>query len=1231
MIKIEPMTPRRPKIRSKGWLALLLLLFAFKGASSQTGTEFWFGAPEVSVGHAGDTPVVFRFSTFSDSADIRIQQPARYLDTIIVVPPNSHETFNVSDSLAVVENKPADTVLDYGFKITSDDPITAYYEINAETSNNPEIFALKARNALGTEFYTPFQDQWNNDTTSYDPNPYSAFIITATENNTQVFISPRNDVVGGHPANNTYSVTLDEGETYAARDVDANNINENLSGSVISSDKPVAVTVKDGSVRNTSGGCRDIMGDQLVPVNVIGKEYIVNEGSVDEEHFFVVATENNTEVTIQDGSGPTVVNLNEGDMHSHPVDSALYYIVGDKPIYVMHTSGFGCELGAAILPPLNCAGSDQLSFTRSTNEFFELNLLIRSGSEGDFVLNGDPTLINAGDFEPVPGTGGTWVGTSLSFNTSEVPVDTASLITNSSDVFSMGLINGSATGGCRYGYFSEFTFETFVDAGPDEMVCANADIPVSGSVSGGATAGEWSTLGSGTFADSTSLSTTYSPSIADTTNGSVRLVLSSVGTCDPERDTVKYTFTPAPVVDAGPNQTVCANDPEVDLNGSVSFASGGQWDDGGGGSFQPNDTDPNATFTPSNAQINSDSVTITYTSIGNGDCNAVMDSMTVTIGPAPQVNAGPDQTVCTNNDTVDLDASISGGTNTGQWNSSGTGSFIPSATDTDGAYLPSSTDSASGSVKLTLVSTNNGNCLQESDSLMVTIIEAPEVDAGPDDTICANSDAGLNGSVTGSSTTGQWSSSGTGSFSNPTDLQADYDPSASDTAAGSVVLTLTSTNNGSCVPVSDSIMLTITSTPQVNAVGPDTACESNTISLNGSSSTGALSWTTLGDGNFDPSDSIPSTGYDAGPTDTATGQTSIVLSSEENGKCQPVRDTLNITLVPGPTVGYTSSPICLGETVDFQDSSSFFDPIISYEWWFGDGDTSQAMDPAHTYSDSGTFALQHVVTGANGCTDTLVDSITVTEVQADFGFDQVCIGQQSTFVDGSRTNNGTINSWTWNFGDGDSSDMRNPQHTYTSTGSYPVNLIVGTDVGCFDTVAKVVDIIPKPDADFLIDPKPANSGDPVSFLDVSNGDPVAWWWDFGEGEGTANVKNPDYEFDEPDEYSIELIIENDFGCRDTIVKELEIFSPPAVPSGFSPNGDGKNDVLRVLGGPYQELEFKIFNNWGELIFTSNSQDRGWDGTRNGVKQPVGVYVYVVKAVTPDGKEHKISGDVTLLR
>jgi gliding motility-associated-like protein len=85
------------------------------------------------------------------------------------------------------------------------------------------------------------------------------------------------------------------------------------------------------------------------------------------------------------------------------------------------------------------------------------------------------------------------------------------------------------------------------------------------------------------------------------------------------------------------------------------------------------------------------------------------------------------------------------------------------------------------------------------------------------------------------------------------------------------------------------------------------------------------------------------------------------------------------------------------------------------------------------------------------------------------------------------------------------------------------------------------------------------------------------------------------------------------------------------PTGFSPNGDGQNDVFYVYGGPFKKLQFKVYNNWGEVIFISDSQSMGWDGKYEGVDQAVGVYIYTVEGTTENDKEIKVSGDVTLLR
>ena len=86
-----------------------------------------------------------------------------------------------------------------------------------------------------------------------------------------------------------------------------------------------------------------------------------------------------------------------------------------------------------------------------------------------------------------------------------------------------------------------------------------------------------------------------------------------------------------------------------------------------------------------------------------------------------------------------------------------------------------------------------------------------------------------------------------------------------------------------------------------------------------------------------------------------------------------------------------------------------------------------------------------------------------------------------------------------------------------------------------------------------------------------------------------------------------------------------------VPNVFSPNGDGKNDILFVYGNYIEQVELRIFNQWGQQIELLNSTSRGWNGTYKGKPQPVGVYVYTLKAVLKGGRDVKMKGSITLLR
>ena len=163
----------------------------------------------------------------------------------------------------------------------------------------------------------------------------------------------------------------------------------------------------------------------------------------------------------------------------------------------------------------------------------------------------------------------------------------------------------------------------------------------------------------------------------------------------------------------------------------------------------------------------------------------------------------------------------------------------------------------------------------------------------------------------------------------------------------------------------------------------------------------------------------------------------------------------------------------------------------------------------------------------------------------------------------------------------------------------------------------------------------STSGDSldVSFIDQSTG-ATSWFWDFGSG-GTSTTQDPTFIYNQSGSYVVTLIITSAGGCTDTATNTVNahenLTTPVAIPTGFTPNGDGTNDVLHVLGGPFKEVDFRIYNEWGNLIYSTTDPNAGWDGTYQGKNQPGGVYVYTATGTTVAGKHVKLSGNVTLIR
>ncbi|MBK7247307.1 MAG: hypothetical protein IPI05_06530 [Flavobacteriales bacterium] len=170
-------------------------------------------------------------------------------------------------------------------------------------------------------------------------------------------------------------------------------------------------------------------------------------------------------------------------------------------------------------------------------------------------------------------------------------------------------------------------------------------------------------------------------------------------------DQMTVYFTGAPVVNAGTDLAVCANNSAVQLNGNVNNANGGAWS-GGSGAFSPS----NNVFSPTHAHGvgSGGSLNLYLTSTGNSNCFAVRDTIAITFTPAPTVNAGVDLDVCANNPLVTLNGAITVESGA-QW-SGGLGTYSPNAQTLNAQYVPSNFELRPGSVELTLTTTGNGNC-----------------------------------------------------------------------------------------------------------------------------------------------------------------------------------------------------------------------------------------------------------------------------------------------------------------------------------------------------------------------------------------------------------------------------------------------------------------------------------------------------------------------------------------
>ncbi len=211
----------------------------------------------------------------------------------------------------------------------------------------------------------------------------------------------------------------------------------------------------------------------------------------------------------------------------------------------------------------------------------------------------------------------------------------------------------------------------------------------------------------------------------------------------------------------------------------------------------------------------------------------------------------------------------------------------------------------------------------DPDMLTLTFIEAPDANAGQDQTICAGESVSLSGSIGGSASDAQWSTSGDGDFDDPTDNNATYTPGPGDISDGTVTLTLSGTDpNGTCIPATSDMVITIEPSVSIEVNTPLTICNTGEANVT-ATFTGIMvpsTWTTTGDGSFqDPA--LPSTTYFPGPGDISSGSVTLTFVPDDPDLCIGTIQPLEVTIVSAPQV---SAPldieVCEGDSAVIQIS-----------------------------------------------------------------------------------------------------------------------------------------------------------------------------------------------------------------------------------------------------------------------------------------------------------------------
>lgn len=826
-------------------------------------------------------------------------------------------------------------------------------------------------------------------------------------------------------------------------------------------------------------------------------------------------------------------------------------ITDPNGIFTPTVSGTGTHTLNYVFTDVNgCSDSDDL--------FITVNPLPVVNAGNDTTLCNQPFPVQ---FNGIP-TGGTWNGAGITPGGSFTPSATGSFTV----MYSYSDVNGCSDSDTRL-----ITVNNPVqpDAGNDFSICIDApDIILSPTPTGGT----WS----GT-------NITNSGAFSPTTAGTFALIYTyGLGNCQIQ-DTILATVNPLPLVDAGADFTSCADAPDVVLNGSPT---GGTWS-GTGIIVSSGD------FSPSNASNGVHTLLYSYTD-PNGCSSA--DSLLATINPLPLIDAGIDTTLCNQPFPVQFTGNPTGGTWTGGGITAG-GQFTPtvtgtftinySFTDSNGCInsddrtltivdpvqtnagpdmqtcidapdtqlngIPTSGTwsgmdvSSSGLFNPTTIGTfelvlsnGTGNCLTR-DTMLFTVNPLPIVDAGNDQAFCPD-DPSVN--LQASPSGGTWSGNGVTDSQNGT-----FDPSVAGVGLHTLVYHYTDPATG-CLN-SDTLIAEVHPFPDAQfAYNPVTCVGTSETFTNNSTSGTGYNWD-FGDGFtsviFSPDHLYVSPGF----YDVRLEVVSVF------GCIDSILQTIEVRVPPIADFTLAPDSACGPLTVQFSDLST--GTSLTYDWNYGNGQTSSAPAPVSQVYSAGILAdtnYQIILTVSNLCgSDSHTENVQVMPSPTAIFGTNTDIGCSPLTLDFVNNSLGLPDTYEWDFGDGTSGNTAAStfQHSY-STGvndtTYTIQLIVSNECGS-DTITHQITVVPNQvNAFFNVDAPSGCAPHTVNFTQYSQGSNFSEW-DFGDGNGATSY-NATHTFMQPGTYIVSLFA-NDGCSYDTTSVTIQVFANPVVDFSSTPD------------------------------------------------------------------------------